>query len=75
MVSIKITVVAITLSLTGLTSAAPPENVPQFVAEASPRSTISFHPPGRPCWTSADCFHAYFCAGATADWQGMCTYG
>lgn len=82
MVSCKTAFLTVAFSLAGLTSAVPapaavpaPEPAPVAEAAAAPAPTVPFHPPGKKCWTSADCYRAYFCAGATADRQGMCTYG
>lgn len=82
MVSLKATLLTITVSLAGFTSAVPapaavpaPEPAPVADAAPAPQSTIPFHPPGKKCWTSADCYRAYFCAGAANGKQGMCTYG
>ncbi|CAG9946217.1 unnamed protein product [Clonostachys rosea f. rosea IK726] len=60
MASLKATLLCIAVGL-ATTSAAP-------VAQ-------EFEPPGKECWSNADCYRAYFCSFPFEGKPGMCTYG
>ncbi|CAH0034443.1 unnamed protein product [Clonostachys rhizophaga] len=34
-----------------------------------------FEPPGKECWSNADCYRAYFCSFPFEGKPGTCTYG
>ncbi|CAG9994472.1 unnamed protein product [Clonostachys byssicola] len=60
MASLKATLLCIAIGF-ATTSAAP-------VAQG-------FEPPGKECWSNADCYRAYFCSFPFEGKPGVCTYG